>query len=344
MAKELTEVSPGIFQIVLASGSKNVSQINIFIIPGKDREKDRSLMIDAGFYDKKCLEDLEWAMEELKISFDKLDLFLTHKHFDHCGQACVLEGRGTRIFMDPAEERHHYDCLHYNSHLHDDQEQVLKYAGITPERTPKLWELFTAVVEKDLLHELNISRFRYTPIEPGQIFCYGDYKLEAISLPGHTFGQMGLVEREHKLFFIADQVIRNIVPIVGTSFKDEHLLTGYFKSLEMVKTDYSDYRLFPAHDTVLEGALIQKTIDKIAFAYLEKIQIIEQLVRHGRRPMTVVQIAMLAYGVQGLPKDQAQLMFLKMVTSKTFSCLEYLRDQDFVFRSEEDGVLYWEAE
>lgn len=301
-------------------------------------------MIDAGFYDKKCLEDLEWAMEELKIAFDRLDLFLTHKHYDHCGLACVLEERGTRIFMDPAEERHHYDCLHYNSHLHDDQEQVLKYVGITPKRTPKLWELFTAAVEKDLLHELNISRFHYAPIEPGQIFCYGDNKLEAVPLPGHTFGQMGLVERKRKLFFIADQVIRNIVPIVGTSFKDEHLLTGYFKSLEMVKTDFGDYRLFPAHDTVLEGGLIQTTIDKIAFAYLEKIQIIEQLVRHERQPMTVVQIAMLAYGVQGIPKDQAQLMFLKMVTSKTFSCLEYLRDQDFVFRTEEDGVLYWEAE
>ena len=36
-------------------------------------------------------------------------------------------------------------------------------------------------------------------------------------------------------------------------------------------------------------------------------------------------------------------MFLKMVTSKTFSCLEYLRDEDFVFRTERDGVLYWEA-
>ncbi len=59
--------------------------------------------------------------------------------------------------------------------------------------------------------------------------------------------------------------------------------------------------------------------------------------------MTVVQIAMLAYGVQEIPKDQEQLMFLKMVTSKTFSCLEYLRDEDFVFRTERDGVLYWEA-
>ncbi len=343
MAKKLTEVCPGIYRLDLESGSKNIAQINIYLIPGRDPETDRSLMIDVGFYDRQCLEDLEWAMEELGLSFDKLDLFLTHKHFDHCGQACVLEARGTRIYMDPAEERHQYDCLHYDRHLHDDQEQVLRYAGITQARTPKLWALFTAAVEEDLLHELNISRFRYLPVEPGQVFCYGPYVLEAVPLPGHTFGQMGLADREHKLFFTADQVIKKIVPIVATSFKDEHLLTKYFRSLESLKTEYGDFCLFPAHNTMLEGEEIVATIDRIAFAYLEKIQIIEQLVRHGRRPMTVVQIAMLAYGVQEIPKDQEQLMFLKMVTSKTFSCLEYLRDEDFVFRTERDGVLYWEA-
>lgn len=74
MAKKLTEVCPGIYRLDLESGSKNIAQINIYLIPGRDPETDRSLMIDVGFYDRQCLEDLEWAMEELGLSFDKLDL------------------------------------------------------------------------------------------------------------------------------------------------------------------------------------------------------------------------------------------------------------------------------
>ena len=43
------------------------------------------------------------------------------------------------------------------------------------------------------------------------------------------------------------------------------------------------------------------------------------------------------------PVSDDEFIKLKMVISKTFSCLEYLRDEDFVFRTERDGVLYWEA-
>ncbi|MCI8949066.1 MAG: MBL fold metallo-hydrolase [Lachnospiraceae bacterium] len=343
MGENLAEILPGIYRLELCSKFKSINKINIFIIPGKDRKRDRSLMVDVGFHDEDCMMNLERAVNTLGISFDRLDLFLTHKHHDHCGLAYMVERLGTRIFMNPKEERHHYDCLHYNSQSYEDQARVLRFAGITKERTPKLWDMFTAVVEEDTLKEFHISQFHYIPISPQDSFCYGGYKLEAVPLKGHTLGQMGLAEHQAKLFFSGDQIIQKIVPIVATSYKDEHLLKGYFDSLKYVKEQLGGYRLFPSHNTMLAGENLQKTIDHIVFAYLEKIQLIRQLVLHGRRPMTVVQIAMLAYGVQELPKNREQFVFLKMITSKTFSCLEYLLDEDFVTREERNGVLYWEA-
>ena len=133
------------------------------------------------------------------------------------------------------------------------------------------------------------------------------------------------------------------MPIVGSSFKDEHLLSSYFRSLEELSHAFADYKLYPSHNTMLEGESIKKAVNRIVFAYLEKIQIIEQVVKHSRRPRTVVQAARLAYGMKELPQTKEQLLLLKMITSKTFSCLEYLRDEDFVYRTEEHGVLYWEA-
>ncbi|MDO4329829.1 MAG: MBL fold metallo-hydrolase [Lachnospiraceae bacterium] len=343
MAEDLMEVLPGIYRLELHSKFKSIDKINIFIIPGKDPGVDRSLMVDVGFHDEDCLANLERTMQKLGIPFDKLDIFLTHKHHDHCGLAYMFERQGSRIFMNPEEERHHYDCLHYNTQLHDDQAQVLRYVGITEQGTPKLWEMFTGAVKDDLIQEFNISNFHHIPVRPGDRFQYGDYEFEAVLLKGHTLGQMGLAEHRIKLLFSADQIIRRIVPIVATSYKDEHLLSGYFESLASVKQKFGTYTLLPAHNTMITGEDVAKNIDRIVFAYLEKIQIIEQIVRHGRKPMTVVQIAMLAYGIQELPKTQEQLLLLKMVTSKTFSCLEYLRDEDFTVRSEQDGVLYWEA-
>lgn len=343
MSEKLTELLPGMYRLVLSSDFNSINKINIFIIPGKNPKKDRSLMVDVGFHDEDCMMNLERAMAKLEIPFSKLDVFLTHKHQDHCGLAYMVERLGARIYMSPGEGRHHYDCLHYNEQSYRDQTMVLGYAGITEKRTPKLWEMFTSAVKEDTLKEFNISRFNYIPVHAGDHFCYGDYVFEVIPLKGHTFGQMGLADRKAKIFFCADQIIRRIVPIVATSYKDEHLLRGYFKSLRYAKENLKDCRFFPAHNEEIQGGDVGKVIDHIVFAYLEKIQIIRQIVRHGRRPMTVVQIAMLAYGMQELPKNQEQFVFLKMITSKTFSCLEYLLDEDLVMREERDGVLYWEA-
>ena len=68
----------------------------------------------------------------------------------------------------------------------------------------------------------------YKPIALGVVLHYGDYTFETIDLKGHTFGQLGLFDKEHKIFFCADQVIDGIVPIVATTYPDEHLLRDYF--------------------------------------------------------------------------------------------------------------------
>ena len=69
----------------------------------------------------------------------------------------------------------------------------------------------------------------------------------------------------------------------------------------------------------------------------------KQILDHARNPMTVRQVASIAYGMEKIPENLDQLMKLKMVISKTFSCLEFLYEQDFAVRTERDGTLYWES-
>ena len=75
-------------------------------------------------------------------------------------------------------------------------------------------------------------RISLISIGSGEVLRYGDYTFETVELKGHTFGQLGLFDKENKIFFCADQVIDGIVPIVATTYPDEHLLKGYFASME----------------------------------------------------------------------------------------------------------------
>ena len=41
-----------------------------------------------------------------------------------------------------------------------------------------------------------------------------DEDFETVELKGHTFGQLGLFDKENKIFFCADQVIDGIVRLL----------------------------------------------------------------------------------------------------------------------------------
>ncbi len=340
----MIERLPGIYEIELTSDQGVTTRMHVFLIPGADGE--RSLMIDAGYRRKSCLQTMEKAFKELGISCDQLDIFLTHKHHDHTGLVSVFAGRGARVFMNQDENRHQYDCLYYNltPEQNSDQNRVIKSAGVTCEKTPELWNMFMearrrAENRKGWAYE--IADFKSLPVTEGQIFSYGDYRFEAVSLRGHTYGQMGIFERNKRFLFSADQIIDGIVPIVGTSFPDEHLLELYFDSLRRLKHEYGDCLLLPAHEKPIRD--VKRVADRIIFSYLDKTDMIKRILDHSRKKMTVREIACVAYGMNKLPGDVDEFVKLKMVMSKTFSCLEYLRDEDFVIRTEEDGTFYWQS-
>ena len=85
------ERAEGIYEIRLHNNDLGVSEIKIFVIPGNPGK--RSLMIDTGFGNEECYRRLKKGMEELGISCEQLDIFITHRHHDHSGLAGVLPKR-----------------------------------------------------------------------------------------------------------------------------------------------------------------------------------------------------------------------------------------------------------
>lgn len=342
----MIERAPGIYEVALRSGEgKGVEEIRVFLILGYEGE--RSLMVDAGFGEECCLEQMTEALDELKLDCSQLDIFLTHKHHDHCGLASTFAEMGARLFMNPEEERHHYDCLYYHK-SHDaleEQVRVLRTVGVTAEKTPNIWQKFMELNERvEERHERwawIIQDYPYIAVRPGQVFRYGAYTFRAMGLKGHTYGQMGLYDDEHKIAFTADQVINDIVPIVATAHADEHLLDGYFASLEQLKSNFQEYLILPAHRGPIQD--LSGVVEHIATSYLDKLDIICSIIKNAPQAMTVQQASFAAYGIQHDPRNDNEFVKVKMIMSKTFSCLEYLYVKGFVTRENRDGTLYWKA-
>lgn len=340
MHNQVTEILPNIYLIHLY---QRKNEINIYLIKGELGE--RSLMIDTGYQTPENRAILEEIFSDLKIRLTDLDVFLTHKHHDHTGIASYLQSKGATIFMNPLEDRHPYDCLYYGEgpKAADEQNRVLKRAGVTPERTPALYDgyqAFNAYYQNIGKNDsFKIRLFTYTPIEPGQVLIYGNYTFRTIALPGHTLGQLGLCDPARRIIFTGDQIIAHIVPIVGTSYLNEHLLTQYFRSLEQLKSDYSGYTFYPAHGVDFTDA--EPIVEHIISGYRKKIVAIGNLLANSPQALTVQEIAFRVYSVYTLPSDAEKFFTIKSIITKTFSCLEYLYDQGHCQRMEQNGMVFY---
>lgn len=378
-AELYTEILPGIYRVSLQDMTvqQGVNRVQIFIIKGSTTVHDgRSLMIDAGFKDPGCYQKLKKALAELEIPVDQLDLYLTHRHHDHSGLAETFAADGVHLFMNPAEERHPYDCLSYrvSGDSQRAQTKVMRWVGITPDHTPYAWENFLRFSKRVKDHgewALSISGFPYTPVKEGDVFCYGDYRFRSIPLKGHTYGQIGLIEEEKHILFTADQLIHGISPIVVTTYPDEHLLEGMFASLRKIKEEHADWTIIPSHGEIIQD--VPADVDSIVYSYLNKSTVALEYLRaratacrtetsaegksgselsqakdeiddgHQPQERTVRQVAKAIYRMEDHPEDEEVFFSYKMLITKTFSLLEYLHDEGFVRRIDRNGVLYWSA-
>lgn len=338
----MPERFPGLFEIPLEEREGSPNTILLYLLSGSPGQ--RSLLIDAGYSSEWCLHQLLEALDALHTAPDMLDVFLTHKHADHCGLARALQERGAHLFMNREEDRHRYDCLFYQQdHSYENaQRRVLARNGITPKDAPLIWEKFMEVnMHLNNEHDvwtMTMREFTYDTILPGQMFNYGSYHLEAIALRGHTYGQMGLLDRQKRLFFAADQVLNRTIPIVGTSHADEHLLKCYLESLEELRGQYADFTILPAHEGPI--ADLDASVQRIRAAYRKKLEQTFLCVRQDQE-QTVWQIAKQVYGLTPAKRSDAAFYQSKMITTKTFSMLEYLHDSGKIQRREENGTLYW---
>ena len=126
----------------------------------------------------------------------------------------------------------------------------------------------------------------FTNVKEGDQIEIDDYIFELVSIPGHTPGQMGLYEKNHKLFFGGDHILDSITPNIGFWGLEDNFLAVYFNSLAKVYKMNIDY-LFSSHRKIMRDH--KKRIDELLVHHRERLnEILEVL---GKDQLTVRDIA-----------------------------------------------------
>jgi len=217
---EVSEPEPGLFAIFEPLHDELVYS---YLILGRDR----ALLFDTGM----GIADLPSLVAELTDL--PLTVFISHAHFDHVGSAAAFAGRAD-ILVHPAEA------------------ERLR-TGVNRD------EIRTFLVPEYLLGPLpsgiDLETFAIAGAEPtdlvrgGDHISLGDRDLEVIDIPGHSIGQIGLVDRARGWIFSADAYY----PGPLYAHKPGMDVAAYQRSLDLLAAVAQDVpTVYPSHNACPE--------------------------------------------------------------------------------------------
>lgn len=207
--------------------------LNCYVIRGENGGRD--LLIDTGFNCPECFSDLENGMRELNMDCANTDVFFTHCHADHTGNAAALQKLGCRLLMGRKDYEHLTKTPWQTQLLRMEREGVPP--GIIDElgaKDPNSW-----MVSGPFTAEL---------FEEGDILRYGGYELRCIVTPGHTPGHICLYSAPDRLMLTGDHVLFDVTPNITAAAPGIDSLGSYMESLKKIAA-YPVSLALPGHRT-----------------------------------------------------------------------------------------------
>ena len=313
----MNKIYKNIYQIDVTLPKSPLKLLHSYIIRGEQR----NLIIDTGFNDQKCKDDLLQALYELRIDLDYTDIFLTHSHADHSGLVCSLLTGKNKVYCSEIDGNIMNDIL---SEKLKDIVNVNLDISSTPEHRRLDYKNHPAMV---FIME-NVIEF--TPVTEGDIIGVGEYKFKVIDLPGHTPGQCGLYEENHKIMFCGDHILNKITPNIIFWNYEQDSLQIYKNSLEKVR--HMDIKhLFSAHRDMIENHV--KRIDEILLHHERRLkEIIDFIGDESKTAYETAQAITWDFGDGDFEKFGVQQVWFAV--SEVLAHMEHLRHKGVLEKTE----------
>ncbi len=265
------EVLPGIHKILLPLPRNPLRSINSYLIEGNNR----NLIVDTGMNRPECRDVMDSELNELEANLLKTDVFVTHLHADHLGLAPHISGGRTKVFMG----RKDVEEINESDYWRD----MLSYAigngfpAVDPE----------AAIKKHPGYKYGpLGPMDMNPVNGGEIFEVGNYRLRAIHTPGHSKGHMCLYDENERILISGDHILGDITPNISLWQGNEDPLSDYISSLKMVKKLEVGVTL-PGHRSLIKDH--SKRIDELIRHHLQRAKEVLDII--GGEKMNAFEIA-----------------------------------------------------
>lgn len=212
-----SEVAPGTWRIV------DHETVNIYLVVGRDR----AVLIDTG-YGRANLRRYVQSLTSLPLT-----VVNTHGHGDHAGANLQFGA----ALAHPAD--------------FGDIERTAASVQRARSRDPEV----PAVDQFD--YASDAEPLALSPVKDGDILDLGGRRLEIIETPGHTAGEIVLLDRANQLLFAGDHINR----LVWLQLPNCLPLEIYLVSLEKLAAREADFAtIMPGHNEPFERGVLNEKI------------------------------------------------------------------------------------
>lgn len=203
---------------------------NMYLVVGKDT----AMLIDCGL-GVANIRDFVKTMTTLPLV-----VVNTHAHPDHSGG----DYQFAEVYINPS------DLTEALGYVNLPVKKSGAAANMSGGATPTGNDLFSDT--------LNHKPTKIRSLKEGQIFDLGGRRLEIIYVPGHTPGEICLLDSQNKLLFTGD----NDNGLVWLHIKGCLPLEVYLRSLEKLNKRSGEFNtILPGHGTPIDAAFLSEQID-----------------------------------------------------------------------------------
>jgi glyoxylase-like metal-dependent hydrolase (beta-lactamase superfamily II) len=220
------EVSKGVFEIEIPVPF-GVKYVNAYLI-----DSGVLGLIDPGPKTSKAINVLREALGKLGVSLADVErLIFTHRHVDHIGMGNTIR------MISNAQTYIHESEKNAASDFYEEFDKTVKSllipvseAGVSKQILEKIPEYYGII--REVCEPVEIDK----ALKDGDTLNFGEINLNVIHCPGHSLGSICLYEKERRLLFTGDHVLKEITPNPFASGLSEHAtLRRYLDSLKKVE-------------------------------------------------------------------------------------------------------------
>jgi glyoxylase-like metal-dependent hydrolase (beta-lactamase superfamily II) len=166
--------------------------------------------------------------------------------------------------------------------------------------------------------------FPVTKVSDGDELRVGSVKLEVVSVPGHTPGQMILYIPEEKILFSADHVLFDITPNITCWSGVRDPLGQYLKSLDKILT-YDVKTVFPGHRS-LSNKTLEQRVQEIKEHHERRLNEVRAVLREHPGANAYEVASRLTWSLHGATWETAPKSQLWFAVGETIAHMDYLRE------------------